>query len=83
MMGADPAWLLFGALACGLGVPLVVGAAVWVGARLLRSPEPARTSARALLDRRLVAGEISPEQYFELESAMRSTQPAPGRRHRL
>lgn len=82
MMGADPAWLLFGALACGLGMPLLVGAAVWVGARLLRSPEPDRNTARSLLDRRLVAGEISPERYFELDSAMRSTQPPPHRRRR-
>lgn len=83
-MGADAGWLIVGALACGLGMPLVIGAAVWIGARLLRSPERTHgSSARALLDRRLVAGEISPEQYFELDSAMRSTEPAPRRRRRL
>ncbi len=33
-------------------------------------------SARALLDRRLAAGEISPEEYHEREAALRSAGPA-------
>jgi uncharacterized membrane protein len=33
------------------------------------------SSARGLLDLRLASGEISPEEYFERESALRSSEP--------
>ena len=42
-------------------------------------------SARAILERRLAKGEIDAEQFFELESALRSSEPkaAPRRLRRL
>jgi uncharacterized membrane protein len=42
-------------------------------------------SARAILERRLAKGEIDAEQFFELESALRSSEPkaAPRRLMRL
>ncbi len=55
---------------------VVVGlvAAIHLGARALRSRDgrEVEASARALLDRRLAAGEISSEEYYERESALRS-----------
>lgn len=57
-------------MAVGLLVLLAaVGAAVLVGVRALR---PHHESARELLDRRLATGELSPEEYFERESALRT-----------
>jgi len=50
----------------------VLGAAAYIGMRALRRGEPRRESAREVLDRRLAAGELSPEEYFERESALRS-----------
>ncbi len=59
---------------------IVVGgliAAVYLGVGALRSRErsPVEDSPRALLDRRLATGEISSEEYFERESALRSAEP--------
>jgi uncharacterized membrane protein len=49
---------------------------------IVRALERAR-SPRALLGRRLARGEISAEEYFELESALRSGEPARPPRRRL
>ena len=61
-------WMLVGLLV----LLAVLGAAAYVGMRALRRGEPRRESAREVLDRRLAAGELSPEEYFERESALRS-----------
>ncbi len=63
-----------------LVVAVVVGLAIYLAIRggvgeRLREPEP-----RDVLERRLAAGEISPEEYFERESALRDSQV--GRRRR-
>lgn len=60
-------------------------AALWVGARLLRprKGERPQDSPRALLERRLAAGEIGPEEYFEREAILRSGAPPPAARRRL
>ncbi len=75
MMGVDGGLLILGALACGLGLPLLVLAGGWMvlhGSRRDRADAP---SSRALLDQRLAAGEIDVEEYYERESALRSAQP--------
>lgn len=52
-------------------------AAVYLGARAVRGPRGGEVedSARAALDRRLAQGEISSEEYYERESALRSAEP--------
>jgi uncharacterized membrane protein len=60
--------------ACSLVLVIVLGAVVYLGVRALTSGRDlSDRSARAILDRRLAAGELSPEEYFELDSALRST----------
>jgi hypothetical protein len=74
-MGLDPAMAILG-LVCALALPLVLLAAVYVGARALGSGGRSRVdSARALLDRRLAEGAIDIEEYYERDSALRSTEP--------
>ncbi len=63
-----------------LVVAIVIGVAVYLAIRAgvggrMREPEP-----RELLERRLAGGEISAEEYFERESALRDSQV--GRRRR-
>jgi uncharacterized membrane protein len=61
--------------ACSLVLILLLGALVYLAVRgLTPDRDSANTSARAILDRRLAAGELSPEEYFELDSALRSTE---------
>jgi uncharacterized membrane protein len=60
---------------CSLVVLILLGALVYLGVRALTSNRYAPGhSAQAVLDRRLAAGELSPEEYFELDSALRSTE---------
>jgi uncharacterized membrane protein len=82
MGGVDTALLLVGVLACSLVLPLVLGGAAWLGLRTRgRRGREGGGAARALLDRRLAAGEIDVEEYYERESALRSVEPvAPPRR---
>jgi uncharacterized membrane protein len=81
MMGADPTLLVLGALACGLGLPLLLLAGGWMIVRGTRGDRPDTRSARALLERRLAAGEIEVEEYYEREAALRSAEPVlPSRR---
>ena len=55
---------------------------VWVTRIVVRAIEAGR-SARAILERRLARGEIDPEEFFELESALRSSEPDRLRQRRL
>lgn len=58
-------------------------AGVYLGVRAFRSQRSAvDDSPRGLLDRRLAAGEISPEEYYERESALRSGEPLQATRGR-
>lgn len=84
MMGdLDTALLLMGALVCSLVLPLLLAGGAWLALRARKSQAPDDGSARALLDRRLAAGEIAIEEYYERESALRSAEPlAPPRRRR-
>jgi uncharacterized membrane protein len=66
---------------------IVVGgivAAVYLGVRAVRAPAEGEVedSARAALDRRLAQGEISSDEYYERESALRSGEPSRNRRGR-
>ncbi|MBA2513216.1 MAG: SHOCT domain-containing protein [Solirubrobacterales bacterium] len=69
-------WMLFGTLTL-LGL---IAGAVYLGVRAVGSTTPGRLaesgageSARAVLDRRFAEGEISSEEYFERESALRNS----------
>jgi uncharacterized membrane protein len=83
MMEIDGGLWLLGALVCGLFVPLLLVMLGYISVRAWRgSGQPGELdSARALLDRRLAAGEIELEQYYEREAALRSAEP-PGSRRR-
>lgn len=78
MMGGMGLWMLLPLL---LLVVVVAGGA-YLAVRTLRSVGPEGQEARALLERRLALGEISPEDYFERESALRSSARVPRRRKR-
>jgi hypothetical protein len=82
MMGVDSGLLVVGALVCGLGLPLVLLAGGWMIVRGTRGDRPDTPSARAMLERRLAAGEIDVEEYYEREAALRSAQPSQPRRGR-
>lgn len=81
MMGLDPGVAVFGAL-CALAVPLLVLVAVYLGARTLGlgRQSPRIAPARVLLDRRLAEGVIDVEEYYERDSALRSTEPVAAKR---
>ncbi len=82
MDGLDMSLMLVVMLVGAVLVLGAIGAAVYVGVRASRpSPGVDEESARALLDRRLAASEIEPEEYYERESALRDAQPS-GRRRR-
>jgi uncharacterized membrane protein len=82
MMGLDSGLLVVGALACGLGLPLLLLAGGWMIMRGTRGDRSAAPSARDLLERRLAAGDIDVEEYYERESALRSAQVPAKRRRR-
>jgi hypothetical protein len=82
MMGVDSGLFVVGALACGLGLPLLLLAGGWMVLRGTRGDQPDPPSARALLERRLAAGEIDVEEYYERESALRSAELALAPRRR-
>ena len=78
MMGFMSLWMLIGLLA----LAALVGGVVYLAARRGRPEVSSGDDARALLNRRLAAGEITPEDYFERESALRSGEPPASRRRR-
>jgi uncharacterized membrane protein len=82
MMGVDSGLLVVGALVCGLGLPLLLLAGGWMIVRGTQGDRSATPSARALLERRLAAGEIDVEEYYEREAALRSAEPALASRRR-
>ncbi len=84
MMGLDMGLMAIVMVIVALIVVGGLAAAVYLGVRALRSPERSgvEDSPRALLDRRLAAGEISSEEYYERESALRSAEPFQATRRR-
>lgn len=83
MMGFDMGLMMLLMLVGLLVLLATVGVAVYLGLRVTRrrgGELEQGDSARALLDRRLVAGEISADEYYERESALRDSQRVPGRR---
>ena len=68
-----------------LVVAIVIGVAIYLAIRAAhagrpREPEAREPEARELLQRRLASGEITPEEFYERESALRDAQPAGRRR---
>ena len=80
MMGSGSGllWILIGLLA----LVALVGGAAYFAVRGGRPQVPSADDARTLLNRRLAAGEITPEDYFERESALRSGEPRTSHRRR-
>lgn len=79
----DPGLGLLAALPCGAGGVLLLGAIVAVGLRALGGgPRDGLEGARSLLHKRLAAGEIGSEEYYERESALRQAEPPRRRRGR-
>ena len=74
----------------GMGLMMVVGllllaavvaGAVYLGVRAAQPRVAQQPTARENLQQRLAAGQITPEEYFERESALRDSEPpARGRR---
>ncbi len=71
MMGGMTVWALIGLLVL---LALVAGAA-YLAVRVGPPHVGHGEDPRALLNRRLATGEISPEEYFERESALRAGEP--------
>lgn len=67
--------MLLGMLGCGLGLPLLFLAGGWLIVRALRTGREERALHRPweVLSERLAAGEIDVEEYYERESALRSS----------
>jgi uncharacterized membrane protein len=63
-------------------IAVVIGTVIYLAIRAGSPPRRQVEGPRELLERRLAAGEISPDEYYERESALRSGQPTqtrPGR----
>ena len=75
MMGPEIGLAVLGMLACALFLPILIGG----GYLVLRSRRAPAADPRDVLDHRLARGEISADDYLEIESALRSSQPARGR----
>ncbi len=82
MMGMDMGLMTIVIVVVALIVVAGLVAAVYLGARALRAAGSGELedAPRAVLDRRLAQGEISAEDYYERESALRSAEPRRGRR---
>lgn len=71
-------------LACGLGTIVLLGGLLFLGLRAFNPrPRDGLGRARSLLHKRLAAGEIEIEEYYERESALRQAQPSRRRRGRV
>lgn len=75
--------MLAAALLCAIGAPLLLLGGGYVALRSLRrSSGDGAAQARGMLHARLARGEIDVEEYYERESALRSSdsEPPAGRR---
>jgi uncharacterized membrane protein len=70
MMGDMMSWMGILGLAGLVLLLALVAAGVYLGIRLAR-PGLEKSSSRALLDRRLAAGEIDVDEYYEREAVFR------------
>ncbi len=77
MMSGMGAMMLIGLVL----VAIVIGVAVYLGARASQTPEPRELTARERLQHRLADSEITPEEYYEREAVLRDGERA-GRRRR-
>jgi uncharacterized membrane protein len=79
----DPGLSVLALLACGLGGLLLFALLAWLGVLLVRGGGgDGLGRARSLLHRRLAAGEIDVEEYYERESVLRQATPTHRRRFR-
>lgn len=76
MMGGMALMMLAGLLV----VAIVIGVAIYLAIRAAHAGRPREPEARELLQRRLASGEITPEEFYERESALRDAQPVGRRR---
>lgn len=75
MMGGMGLMMVLGVLF----VAAILGTAIYVAIRAA-SPRRQLDGPRELLDRRLADGDITPEEYYERESVLRSSEPVRRRR---
>ncbi len=83
MMGLEMSLMMILMLVGALVLLAAVGAAAYLGLRAARRRDGELEqggSAREVLARRLASGELSPEEYYERESALRDAHPPRGRR---
>lgn len=52
---------------------IVIGVAVYLGVRAAQRPGKQELTAHEALQHRLAAGEITPEEYYERDSALRES----------
>ena len=76
MMGGMGLMMLVGLLV----VAIVIGLAVYLAVRAAHGSTSREPDAHELLQRRLASGEITAEEFYERESALRDAQPARQRR---
>ncbi|HEV2075269.1 MAG TPA: hypothetical protein VGR10_03440 [Thermoleophilaceae bacterium] len=73
MMGDMMSWMGILAIVGILLLLALIAAGVYLGTRLAR-PTLEQDSGRALLERRLAAGEIDVDEYYEREAVLRDEQ---------
>ncbi len=73
MMDGMMSWMIVSGLVGLVLLLALIAAGVYLGIRLAR-PGLKQDSGRALLDRRLAAGEIEVDEYYEREAVFRATE---------
>lgn len=69
-------WMALTMVIAAVAAAAVVAVIAVAAIRAARRPEGELDSARGLLERRLAAGEIDADEYYEREAALRSGQPS-------
>lgn len=76
MMGGMGLMMLIGLVL----IAVVIGVAVYLAVRAAQANGPHETTARETLQQRLARGDITPDEYYERESALRDSEGAGSRR---
>lgn len=82
MMDMDMSWMGPWMMVGLLVLIVLVGSVGFLAVRAARGGRMTLDSPRELLERRLAAGELDTDEYYERESALRSSEPDGRRRRR-